>query len=112
MSECFDVNSISCTLIVDMDQAPRAVPGLLNHFEQPGAKLISCQMNSPATFTNDDFVDLTPVQLSSKACVGSTPLPATICASLAKGTMHGCEAPISSAYWLPDGHVRLAYEPV
>ena len=96
MSECFDVNSIACTLIVDMDQAPRALPDLLNRFEQPDAKLISCQMNNPATFT-DDFVDLTPLQLSSKACVGSTPLPATICASLAKGTMHGCEAPISSA---------------
>lgn len=78
MSECFDVNSITCTLIVDMDQAPRAVPGLLNHFEQPDAKLISCQMNNPATFTDDDFFDLTPLQLSSKACVGSTPLPATI----------------------------------
>lgn len=79
MSECFDVNSISCTLIVDMDQAPRALPNLLNRFEQPDAKLISCKMNSPATFTDDDdLVDLTPLQLSSKACVESTPLPATI----------------------------------
>ena len=79
MSECFDINSLSCTLKIDMDQAPRALPNLLNRFEQPDAKLISCKMNSPATFTDDDdIVDLTPLQLSSKACVESTPLPATI----------------------------------
>ena len=44
--------------------------------------MISCKMNTPATFTGDDImddlVDLTPLQLSSKACVESTPLPATL----------------------------------
>ena len=41
MSECFDINSLSCRLIVDMDQA-------------------SCKMDDPAFFTSDDgLVDLT-----------------------------------------------------
>lgn len=84
MSECFDINSIAGTLLVEMDQAPRAVPSLLNRFEQPGAKLLSCKMSRPATFTDGALVDLTPLQLSSLACVGSTPLPATIHLSSAR----------------------------
>ena len=73
-----DVNSISCTLHIEMDRAPRQVPGLLNRFEEPGAKLLSCKMNHPAVFTGDDLVDLTPDQLASVACDESEPLPATV----------------------------------
>lgn len=86
MSECFDIDSLSCRLIVDMDQAPRAIEGTLNQSEKPGAQVICCKMGIPAFFTeDDDLVDLTPLQLSSKACVESTPLPATIYLSSTTG---------------------------
>ena len=52
-----DINSISCTLDVQIN----------------GAK-----MNEPALFTEHDLVDMTPTQLNSVACDGTKPLPATI----------------------------------
>ena len=52
-----DINSISCTLDVQIN----------------GAKI-----NEPALFTEHDLVDMTPTQLNSVACDGTKPLPATI----------------------------------
>ena len=103
-----DVSSISCTLHIEMDRAPRQVPGLLNRFEEPGAKLLSCKMNHPAVFTGDDLVDLTPDQLASVACDESEPLPATVYLSsswsrertLSSWQRTGCGSPCRSS-WTP-----------
>lgn len=75
---CCDVNSISCTLDIVTDRTPLGVPGLLNRFEQPGAKMLSCEMSHPAIFTGNDLVDMTPGELSAVACDGPKPLPAKI----------------------------------
>ena len=54
----FDLNELSCTL----------------HMSEDG----TCTMDERGTFVKNDIVELTPEQLEACACIGKTPLPATI----------------------------------
>ena len=74
----FDINKLSCSLEIETDELPLQMGTLLNRFESPTAKIVSCKMGMPAIFTDEDLVELTPAQLAQVAANGTMRLPPTI----------------------------------